>query len=111
MRVAGEFDNRKIDRSMLFVQRGQIPGGFGAGAYGSSDIDPFGRNTRGGGSLDSLASSNNQFSLRYEHGSIDVSTVHEVGVIDVGDFEERCVFQAAHGSIPTPRSSTWTVRS
>jgi hypothetical protein len=33
--------------------RGQIPGGYGpgAGAYGSSDLDPFGRNTRGGGLL------------------------------------------------------------
>jgi hypothetical protein len=33
---------------------GQIPGGYGpgAGAYGSSDLDPFGRNTRGGGLFD-----------------------------------------------------------
>jgi len=30
---------------------GQIPGGYGpgGGGYGSSDLDPFGRNTRGGG--------------------------------------------------------------
>ena len=34
--------------------RGQIPGGYGpgSGAYGSSDLDPFGRNTRGGGLFD-----------------------------------------------------------
>ena len=33
--------------------RGQIPGGYGPGmgAYGSSDLDPFGRNTRGGGKI------------------------------------------------------------
>ena len=40
--------------------RGQIPGGFGptAGGYGASDLDPFGRNTRGGGSLDLLRLAN-----------------------------------------------------
>jgi hypothetical protein len=45
---------KSIDISILFNQRGQIPGGYGpgAGAYGSSDLDPFGRNTRGGGLFD-----------------------------------------------------------
>jgi hypothetical protein len=36
---------------LVIHQRGQIPAGYcpGVGGYGASDLDPFGRNTRGGG--------------------------------------------------------------
>ena len=36
---------------MLGHSRGQMPGGFGPGGYGTADLDPFGRNTRGGGKI------------------------------------------------------------
>lgn len=64
------------------VLRGQIPGGFGPGGYGASDLDPFGRNTRGGGLLDSLRFQNDKRLFRDEYGSIDVSTRNEVESMD-----------------------------